>query len=184
MANDNMPIEVTTTGSYRYYKEFLSYTLFKGRFFKVKPIILTLLLFAAIILYLIRGFDIGFDSNDFYFIGTFFIILISIIYIVFIYPQNHYKQVRTIIEGRAQYRFDEDSFSTQAVTDMTSGSGRIEYDAITKVINLDDILILQLFTKQAFVIYKDTCSPEDIGRIIELLKRKNRKYYNYGKRTK
>ena len=175
-------IEITTQGSYDLYKKYYMFSLFRGKYYKQGPILTFIVAIAGIIVALTSGISFGFEVVDITVLIILTLMIILMLFLIFVLPKLYYKSARNFAESTNKYRFTDEYMLVESSSNLTKGSSQIEYSALHKVLEIDEMILIYISSSQAFVIPKKDCFSGDIQYLQKLLKSKVKKYKNYCKK--
>ena len=178
---ENNGIIITTQITYDIYKKYCRFSMFKGRLYKVQPILIYIIGALIIPLTLYLGFSFGFNTMDIVAITVLPIIIISITYSMFISPKVYYKSAKNI-SSINRYNFSEEYMTTESTSELANGFSKIMYSALHKVYEIDELIFIFVTKSQAYIIPKKDCSYQSIIDLRRILKKNIKKYKNYSKK--
>jgi len=175
-------VEITTHGAYDIYRKYFMFSLFRGKFYKQGPTIFFIIIMVGIIVVIYSGFSLGFEVGDVIFLSILILLIIFMAFLMIGLPRLYYKSARKLIEVTTKYTFTEDYMLTQSYSELANGSSKIEYSALHKVYEIDEMILIFISNSQAFIIPKKDSIPKDILHLNKILKSKVKKYYDYCKK--
>ena len=172
-------VEVITQTTYDDYRKYYMFSLFRGRLYKIGPILFFVISVLGITSSLFLGFSHGFDALTILLLALLSFLIILMIFLMFIQPKLYYKSARSLVESTTKYSFGEEYMIAETNSESTNGSSKIMYNALHKVCEIDDLFFIYISNVQAFVIPKKCCSPEATREVRSILQSKVKKYKNY-----
>ncbi|MBU3179199.1 YcxB family protein [Clostridium estertheticum] len=177
----NNEVKIITQITYDIYKKYCRFGMFRGRLYKVQPILIYIIGALIIPLTLYLGFTFGFNTMDIVAITVLPIIIILISYSMFIAPKVYYKSAKNI-NSISKYNFSEEYMTTESTSKLSNGFSKIMYSALHRVYEIDDLILIFISKTQAFIIPKKDCSSQNIIDLRRILQSKTIKYKNYSKK--
>lgn len=175
-------VEVLTQNTYDIYKKYHRFVMFKGKLYKEGPILFFAIDGIGMFLSLLLGLFFGFDSLSIMLLTITVFLAIFMMFLIYVAPRLYYKSAKKFIEAPNRYRFAKDYMEVETNSELSSGTSKIMYEAIHKVCEIDEMLLIFISNNQAFTIPKKDCSPEKVQAIRNILCGKVKKYKNYSKR--
>ena len=170
-----IPLRITLILSCRF-------SMFKGKLYKLGPILIYIIGVMMISLALYSGFSYGFETMDIVCIFLFAIMLIVIIYFMYIALKIYYKSAKLNLGAINKFNFAEEYLIAESVSELANGCSKIRYNALYKVYEIDDLIFILISKSQAFIIPKKDCTSQDIIDLRRILQGKVKKYKNYSKK--
>jgi hypothetical protein len=168
-----MAVEVVTDNNYQKYKDFIRFSLFRGKYYRFGFPSFIALVILALAIFVLTVLTIEMDT----FLTVLFIFLFTVIllfaYLYFVLPVTGYKKARSWAKGiRLIYRFGEDDFTLK--TDNTENSdfvddAKLKYNIIFRIYETDKAFYLYLSKAQAFIISKSDIIAGSVDDLRELL---------------
>ena len=183
MESEDKKLEITTKITYDIYRKYHMFSLFRGRLYKRGPAIFFIIVIIGGGISLFSGLSFGFDLVDILLLSVLFLMTLFMIFLLFISPKIYYKSSKTLIEAEVRYDFWEDYMVVEAESELANGSSKITYSALHKVYEIEELILLYLNNRQAYIIPKKSCTEEDINNLRIILERKVEKYVNYFRRN-
>ena len=150
----NNEVKITTQITYNIYKKSCRFSMFKGKLYKLGPILIYIMGVMMISLALHSGFSYGLETMDIVSILFFAIILIVIIYLMYIAPKLYYKSAKLNHGAINKFNFSEKYMLAESTSELANGCSKIRYSALHRVYEIKDLIFILISKSQAFIIPK------------------------------
>ncbi|MHB1484271.1 MAG: YcxB family protein [Saccharofermentanales bacterium] len=150
-----MEVKAITAYDFPCIKEFVRFTLFKGKGQNItgKKIGLVVLMSVVFCLSLINMIINSFEAGIIVFFITLMIICIFG-YLYFIYPKKVYKSAKKLASMKNEYLFQEDEFTMTSDNPEFSGKSTMKYTFLNMVYETEDYFYLFIDKAQAYIVRK------------------------------
>jgi len=149
-----MEIKATTTYSYAVYKDFIRFSLNKGKYYKLKQRLLVLIIGLGLLEVIF--FKKTTEDNSFSWLLTVLVImcLAVFIFMYFVYPKIAFKSAKKMANIKNEYIFKIDELVASANTPEISANAILKYSMIYKVYETDKYFFFYIQKQQAYILEK------------------------------
>ncbi len=182
MESNNKIVEVITQGTYDIYKKYYMFSMFRGKMYKLGPILFYVINIVGILVVILSGTYSGFEAVDIIVLTILILMDLIMILLMFIIPKRYYRSAKNIIESTNKFRFTEEYMEVESTSELANDTSHIMYNALNRVCEIEDMIFIYLSNSQAYIIPKKDCTPENIQKLRTILNSKVKKYNNYSKK--
>lgn len=163
-----MPITVTIEKDYEVYKEFVVFSFFKTKRYKMGKMIFPLLTLIIVLLMIFNIFY--FDTISFLLESIMLMFLILFDYLLFLAPKLNYKKLPEMFKVPQIFTMSDIFFEVRQASDSSSGYSKIKYSELVKVYEIESAFYLFIHPVQALPIPKKNLTAEQCVAIQQLLR--------------
>jgi len=175
---DMIPIEIKITLDYESYRKFARFMLFRGKGYKVGPVIAFILLPIVTIAALAWNIMTG-DLFIFIMYMILFTVFVLLLYLYFFAPKRAYKKSELLHAGDTVHKFYEDHIEITAEGEHIKGTDTVQYTIFKKVYEIDSAFYLMMLNGMTLIISKKYLNAEQTEALSRLFqKRFSDKYKN------
>ena len=115
---------------------------------------------------------VGFNESMLRLMGILILGLLLLLYLNWVYPRILYKYARNMYEVPLILQLFTDYVQLDAKGAKYSGKSETKYEALDSAFETDDMFFMYLTKRQAYLLAKDTISPEVAMRLRSILQAK------------
>lgn len=150
---DNTLIEIKSKLDYESYRNFVRFTLFRGKGYKIGPVSLFTALPILILLTLFMGI-FSQDTLSIILCVSLFVLLILMLNLYFIIPKVSYKKSTPLLADEVIHRFYENHLEVDAIGENVKGADTYQYAVFKIIYEVNTAFYLKMANGIAFVISK------------------------------
>ena len=133
----------------------MRFMLFKGKGYKILPIILITTISISIVVLILSGL---FLQRPFFNASSVLLFIVLILYlgIYFGLPKISYKKVKSVFPDETFYRFYDEHLEVVALGDIVKGIDTLKYKVFSKIYEVDSAFYLMMTNGTSMILTKQT----------------------------
>lgn len=150
---DNTFVEIKSKLDYESYRNFVRFTLFRGKGYKIGPVSLFITLPILILLTLFMGI-FSKDTLSIILCISLFVLLLLMLNLYFIMPKISYKKSTPLLADEVIHRFYENHLEVDAIGENVKGADTYQYTVFKMIYEVNSAFYLKMTNGIAFIIPK------------------------------
>jgi len=174
-----MNIEIKSKLDYESYRDFVRFTLFRGKGYKIGPVLLFTMFPIVILLTLFMGISTH-DTLAIILCILFTVLSILFSNLYFNMPRVSYKKSKPLLADEITYRFYDDHVEGDAIGENVKGADSYQYAVFKKIYEVNSAFYLMMTNGMTLILPKHYLDAGQIDYLSKFLAtRFDGKYKNY-----